>query len=66
LRDNDRQYVLLDFDDYVSKQGLIDTLYAYPLAWMKTRCINIARIGWFSSDRVAQEYARDIWKVASE
>ena len=66
LRDSDRQYTLLDFDDYVNKQALIDTLYAYPLAWMKTSFINIARIGWFSSDRVVQEYARDIWKVSVE
>jgi glycogen phosphorylase len=66
LRDNDRQYVLLDFDDYLNKQGLIDTLYAYPLAWAKTRCITIARFGWFSSDRLVKEYARDIWKVDAE
>jgi starch phosphorylase len=66
LRESDRQYALLDFDDYVKKQGLIDSLYAYPLAWTKTRCINIARIGWFSSDRLVQEYARDIWKVTPE
>jgi glycogen phosphorylase len=66
LRDADRQYVLLDFNDYAIKQGLIDTLYAYPLAWMKTSLINIARSGWFSSDRMAQEYARDIWKVPAE
>jgi starch phosphorylase len=66
LRDSDRQYTLLDFDDYVSKQGLVDMLYAYPLAWMKTSLINIARIGWFSTDRVVHEYARDIWKVSVE
>jgi starch phosphorylase len=66
LRDVDRQYVLLDFDDYVRKQELIDTLYSYPLAWTKTSCITIARSGMFSSDRTVEEYAREIWKVASE
>ncbi|MBN1131376.1 MAG: glycogen/starch/alpha-glucan family phosphorylase [Chitinispirillaceae bacterium] len=66
LRDSDRQYTLLDFDDYVKKQDLIDTLYAYPLAWAKTRCFNIARIGWFSSDRLVHEYARDVWKIDPE
>ena len=65
LRDSDRQYVLFDFNDYLLKQGLVDKLYSDEHAWVKTSLLNIARIGWFSSDRLVNEYARDIWKVTA-
>ncbi|MFP4241146.1 MAG: glycogen/starch/alpha-glucan family phosphorylase [Chitinispirillaceae bacterium] len=63
LRDSDRQYVLLDFDDYVRKQDAIDELYQNSEAWAKKSLLNIARIGWFSSDRTVRDYAQNIWKV---
>lgn len=63
LRDSDRQFVLLDFNDYVGTQAIIDTLYGEQSAWMMTGLHNIARAGWFSSDRLVNEYANDIWKV---
>jgi starch phosphorylase len=63
LRDSDRRYVLLDFNDYVAGQKTIDALYGDPGAWLKTSLTNIARIGWFTSDRLVREYVRDIWKV---
>ena len=64
LRDSDRQFVLLDFNDYVGTQAIIDRLYGDQSAWMMTGLYNIARAGWFSSDRVVNEYANEIWKVA--
>jgi glycogen phosphorylase len=63
LRDADRQYVLLDYNDYIMKQELIDKLYIDQEAWAKTSLMNIARIGWFSSDRVVSEYVNEVWKV---
>jgi glycogen phosphorylase len=65
LRDSDRQFVLLDFNDYVRTQAAIDKLYNDQNAWMMTGLLTIARAGWFSSDRLVREYAKDIWKVAS-
>jgi len=65
LRDSDRHFVLLDFDDYIARQKQVDALYRDPIAWLKTSLTNLARIGWFMSDRIVQEYARDIWKVAA-
>lgn len=64
LRDSDRQFVLLDFDDYVRKQETIDELYQEGSAWARKSLFNIARIGWFSSDRTVRDYAQNIWKVS--
>ena len=63
LRDSDRRFVLLDFDDYVERQKQVDALYSEPIAWLKTALTNLARIGWFTSDRMMQEYVHDIWKL---
>jgi len=64
LRDADRQFVLLDFNEYAAAQSIIDRLFRDQNAWMATGLCNIARMGWFSSDRVVGEYAKNIWKVA--
>ncbi|MBP5399817.1 MAG: glycogen/starch/alpha-glucan phosphorylase, partial [Alphaproteobacteria bacterium] len=32
-------------------------------AWAKKSLKNVARIGYFSSDRSIKEYAENIWKV---
>lgn len=63
LRDSDRYFVLVDFNDYIKQQEMVDTLFTDKNLWMKKSLLNIARVGWFSSDRVAAEYIRDIWKV---
>jgi glycogen phosphorylase len=63
LRDTDRFFVLLDFDDYVKQQEQIDRLYTDRLLWTKDCLLSIARSSHFSSDRAVTEYARTIWKV---
>jgi starch phosphorylase len=65
LKDSDRYYVLLDFDDYIRKQNFADEFYADNRAWMSKSVLNIAGSGWFSVDRTVAEYAREIWKVPS-
>ncbi len=63
LKDTDPFFVLLDFKDYEKKQNEIDTIYKDRSAWLSRSLTNIARAGWFSSDRVVGEYSRNIWKV---
>lgn len=63
LRDTDRYFVLIDFDDYLQKQDAIEQLYSDPQKWSRACLMNIARAGYFSSDRTTLEYAHDIWKV---
>ena len=54
---------LLDFQDYarVKDQALSD--YEDRRAWAKKMLVNIAKSGFFSSDRTIMEYNRDIWKL---
>ena len=63
IRDSDRYFVLTDFNEYVNTQDAIDRVYVEPLTWSKKCLLNIARAGWFSSDRSVREYAQEIWKV---
>ncbi len=54
---------LLDFEDYikVKDQALAD--YEDRQKWKKMMLVNIAKAGFFSSDRTIAEYNRDIWKL---
>ena len=54
---------LLDLEDYirVKEQALAD--YENKEEWMKKMLTNIAKAGFFSSDRTIAEYNRDIWKL---
>jgi len=63
LLNEDRYLVLADFDAYVKAQEAVATRYNDPKAWWRSAIINVARMGFFSSDRTIREYAKDIWKV---
>lgn len=63
LYNNDEFFVLRDFDSYCKAQEEIDRRYLDVKAWRKSALINIAKSGFFSSDRTIREYAQDIWNV---
>ena len=65
LLDDDRYLVLADFDAYAKAQAAIADAYAQPDKWWRMAILNVARVGWFSSDRTIKEYARDIWGIES-
>ncbi len=58
---NDEFYVLADFEAYLYAQSLVAKAYEDRRAWARIMLINIAKSGYFSSDRTIQEYAREIW-----
>jgi len=60
---NDEYYVLADFDAYVKAQDEIERLYQDREKWAKMCLVNIAKSGYFSSDRTIEEYVEDIWHV---
>lgn len=63
LLNEDRYFVLADFEAYHRTQMEIDALYCNPEEWTRKSILNVARIGKFSSDRTILEYNRDIWRA---
>jgi glycogen phosphorylase len=63
LLGDDRYMVLADFDAYVKAQEEVARAYLNPKRWWKSAIINVARMGFFSSDRTIKEYAKDIWDI---
>ncbi len=55
--------VMPDFASYVECQRRVEEAYLDKETWNRSAVINIAKMGYFSSDRAIQEYARDIWKA---
>ena len=54
---------LLDVKEYIqAKEALLDG-FEDREAWAKKMLVNIAKAGFFSSDRSVAEYQRDIWKL---
>nr|WP_265506825.1 glycogen/starch/alpha-glucan phosphorylase [Paracoccus rhizosphaerae] len=55
--------VASDFDAYFAMQRQVDRAFADPASWVRMAALNIARSGFFSSDRTIRGYMRDIWDV---
>ena len=64
IYDHDWFMLAADFDSYSAAQRRVDTLWSDQALWAKKAIHNVARMGWFSSDRTIREYAADIWKIA--
>ncbi len=60
---NDCYFVLKDFREYVKAQEKIQELYMDKDKWAKICIVNIAKSGYFTSDRTIEEYVRDIWHL---
>ena len=54
---------LLDVKDYIQKKEQAYVDYEDRMAWAKKMVVNIAKAGYFSSDRTIAEYNRDIWHL---
>ncbi|RNF35197.1 glycogen/starch/alpha-glucan phosphorylase [Paracoccus methylarcula] len=55
--------VASDFDAYFAAQRRVDTAYRDPAEWDRMAALNIARSGYFSSDRTIRGYMADIWRA---
>ena len=63
LLNKDWFMTLLDLEDYIATKDRMFADYEDRAKWKKMMLHNIAKAGFFSSDRTIAEYNRDIWKL---
>ena len=63
LLNKDWFMTLLDLEDYIRVKDQAFADYENQQKWKKMMLVNIAKAGFFSSDRTIAEYNRDIWKL---
>lgn len=60
---NDEYFVLRDFAPYVDVQDMVGKTYENRNRWLEMSISNVARSGYFTSDRTISQYASDIWHI---
>jgi glycogen phosphorylase len=63
LYDGDWFMVAADFDAYAAAQRSVDARWQDQAGWATSAIHNVAKVGWFSSDRTIRQYAEEIWNV---
>lgn len=63
LLNSDYYFVLADLEDFNNTVHQAEKDYKDKDLWAKKALLNVARIGYFSSDRSVMEYAKNIWNV---
>ena len=61
LLEHDRFMALADYQSYIDAQAEVERAYADPERWTRSAVLNIARCGYFSSDRSMRDYIQRIW-----
>ena len=51
-----------DFDDYLRAQRDVGAAYRDKDRWFRSAALNVAGVGFFSSDRTIRSYDREIWR----
>lgn len=59
----DRYFHMADLPSYIETSQRAVADYQVPALWANKAILNVARTGYFSSDRTVREYARDIWQI---
>ncbi len=63
LYNHDEYMLMADFDAYVDCQDKVSAAYRDQDQWAKMSVLNVAHMGFFSSDRTIAEYCKEIWDV---
>jgi len=64
LLNNDPFCVFADFDDYLNAQDAVNEVWKNRDEWNNMSLLNIARSGFFSSDRSIRDYCDKIWGIS--
>ena len=54
---------LLDLEDYTRTKDALFARYENRRAWAQMMLVNIAKSGYFSSDRTIAQYNEEIWHL---
>lgn len=60
---NDHYLIIQDFKAYQEAQAKLNALYKNRGLWNQKCLVNIAKSGFFSSDRTIYDYATEIWNL---
>ena len=63
LLDNDPFCVCADFSDYCDAQDRVSSAWKDWKNWQRMSLMNVARSGFFSSDRSIRDYCNTIWGI---
>lgn len=63
LDGGDHYMHLADFPSYIEIQDRVARDFADTSGWACKAILNVARVGWFSSDRTIEAYAGEVWKI---
>ena len=63
LLNKDWFMTLLDVKEYIETKERMLADYEDELSWERKALVNIAKAGFFSSDRTIREYNDDIWRL---
>jgi starch phosphorylase len=63
LKNNDPYMLCADFQSYVECQTEVNNFYADTRKWTQMSILNVARMGYFSSDRSIADYCKNVWHI---
>ena len=64
LLNEDPYKVMVDYRSYVESQSKVAECFLDRQHWNRMSILNVARMGYFSSDRAVREYCENIWSVS--